>query len=77
MNGLFTTLESPVPTKYCIIFMISSLIALILILIALPIFMWAIFTQKYQLATSLGILIPTYLYMYIRDRLLYNVCVKN
>lgn len=69
-------LSGKVPKEFCIIFMISYIIQLIIILTIAIIIGWALFKRKFDLAITLTLLLPAYLYTYIRDRLLYFLC-KN
>jgi hypothetical protein len=69
--------DGGVPKQFCIIFMISYLIQLVIILSVLIVIGWALVKRKYDLAITLALVLPAYLYTYIRDRLLYYICQHN
>jgi hypothetical protein len=66
-----------VPKQFCIIFMISYIIQFIIILSILGVIVWALVKRKYEFALTLSLLLPAYLYTYIRDRLLYYLCANS
>ena len=68
---------SGVPKQFCIVFMISYIIQLIIIFSILGVIGWALFQRKYEFAVTLALLLPAYLYTYIRDRLLYYLCANS
>jgi len=70
-------LSGKVPKPFCIVFMISYLIQLLIILFIIFIIGWALLKKKYDLAMTLTLILPAYLYTYIRDRLLYYLCVNS
>jgi len=69
--------DGSVPKQFCIIFMISYIIQLVIILSVMIVIGWAIIKKKYDLAITLSLVLPAYLYTYIRDRLLYYICKHN
>lgn len=76
-SDLLTGKINSVPKQFCIVFMISYIIQLILIFSILIIIVWALFKRKFDLAITLTLLLPAYAYTYIRDRLLYYLCQNS
>jgi hypothetical protein len=70
-------LTGPLGKQYCMVFKFMALFTLFLTILAIVTILYNLFTSKNN-AVSWMLLanIPVYIFVYIQNRLLYNICLQ-
>ncbi len=69
-------LTGPLSKNYCLLFMYLSLIGLFVCLFCVGYVIYALIVGKNKGIAAIIFIIPSYLVIYITNRLLYNMCLQ-
>lgn len=77
MNNILENLFSPLSKDYCVYFYFLSVISLIIVVLSVIIISVKAFKNKGKtLVLDLVTIVPLYLIVYFKNRLLYSMCIN-
>jgi len=72
-------LVGPLTKNYCMLFMFSSIFCLLMCILAVIVMVYFLISggkDGNKNALSIALVIPSYLFVYLTNRLLYNMCLR-